>query len=59
VASALVTLSPGGSTTTAASGLTFAGSSVMVLIMDGLAVLALGFLVLTFIRRRIPSPSSQ
>ncbi|MGP0030464.1 MAG: hypothetical protein ACLPVF_08155 [Acidimicrobiales bacterium] len=38
-----------------AAGPTFNGSDIVALVMDFLAVLALGFLIVTFSRRRAPT----
>lgn len=59
VATTLVAIPPVGSTALAASALTPTGSFVMARAMGILAILALGFLILTFSRRRIPSASAQ
>jgi hypothetical protein len=58
VATTLVTIPAAGSMTLAASDVAFTGPHVMALIMGSLAMLALGFLVLTFLRRRIPPAST-
>jgi hypothetical protein len=59
VATTLVTIPPAGSTVLAASALAPTGSYVMARAMGMLAILALGFLILTFSRRRIPSASAR
>jgi hypothetical protein len=59
VASTLVTIPPAGSTVLAASALAPTGSYVMARAMGMLAIIALGSLILTFSRRRIPSASAR
>ena len=59
VATTLVTIPAAGSIALAASDVAFTAPHVMALIMGSLAMLALGLLVLTFLRRRIPPASAQ
>jgi hypothetical protein len=58
VVTTLATIPAAVSSSAAASGLAFTGSYVMAMVMGSLAVVALGFLILTFSRRRIPPASA-
>jgi hypothetical protein len=56
VATTLVTI-PSAPTTSSSTGLAFTGMDIMALVIASFALMALGFLVLVFSRRRNPSPS--